>query len=142
MPAAEGVLRARAPHLAVDSAGTGGWHVGAPTHPPMLRAAKARGYDLSALRARQFHAGDFDAFDLILGMDADNMRVIEALRPFGHATPARLLTDHLPGQAADHVPDPYYTRDYEGTLTLIEAAVDGLLARLWNGTRRSDAQTR
>ena len=129
-PTAEGILRARAPHMIIDSAGTSDWHVGEPPYGPMQRAAAARGYDLSDLRARQFCREDFTGFDLILGMDGQNIARIEGLRPTGNDTPVGLLTDFAPDAGHDHVPDPYYTRDFDGTIDLIERAVDGLLARI------------
>jgi len=129
-PAAEGVLRHLAPEFEVDSAGTGGWHLGEPPHPPMQQAARARGYDLSALRARQFQRADFDRFDLIVAMDGQNLRDIEAERPPGQTTPVHLFTEYAPEAGMDHVPDPYYTGDFDGTLDLIEAAANGLIARL------------
>lgn len=129
-PAAEGVLRHHAPTLEIDSAGTGSWHVGDPPYGPMQAAARARGYDLSDLRARQFKPGDFDAFDLILAMDTDNLRQIEAMRPSGNATPVELFMRYAPGAGFDHVPDPYYTGDFDGALDLIEQASSGLLAAL------------
>ncbi|WP_282120056.1 low molecular weight protein-tyrosine-phosphatase [Ruegeria atlantica] len=125
-PAAEGAFRARAPHHATDSAGTSGWHIGDPPYGPMQMAALSRGIKLDDLRARQFVPADFDRFDLIIGMDADNLADIEALRPAGNETPVRLLTDFAPHIGTDHVPDPYYTRDFDGALDLIEAAVEGL----------------
>ncbi|MGV6802849.1 MAG: low molecular weight protein-tyrosine-phosphatase [Ruegeria sp.] len=129
-PAAEGVFRARAPHYPSDSAGTSDWHVGDPPYAPMQDAARARGLNLGDLRARQFSANDFDAFDLIIGMDSSNIDKIESLRPPGNATRVRLLTDFAPQSGADHVPDPYYSRDFDGALDLIEVAVDGLVAHL------------
>lgn len=129
-PAAEGVFRARAPQFETDSAGTSGWHIGDPPYGPMQEAARARGLDISDLRARQFTAADFDRFDLIIGMDAKNISDIEALRPYGNETPVRLLTDFAPQAGADHVPDPYYTRDFDGALDLIEETVAGLNAHL------------
>jgi len=125
-PAAEGIFRTLAPHVTCDSAGTGDWHIGKPPYGPMQQAALERGYDLSALRARQFHAGDFDGFDLILAMDAANLRDIEALRPTGNETPVRLFTDYYGDTTADHVPDPYFTRDFNAALDLIEQAAQGL----------------
>ncbi|MGZ7246478.1 low molecular weight protein-tyrosine-phosphatase, partial [Streptococcus pyogenes] len=62
-PTAEGVMRALAPDWQIDSAGTGGWHAGEPPHPPAIRAAARRGYDLAPLRARQITRADFDRFD-------------------------------------------------------------------------------
>lgn len=133
-PAAEAVFAARAEaaglDLAVDSAGTGDWHVGKPPYPPMIRAAAGRGYDLSRLRARQAVAADFEAFDLIIAMDHDNRAALERLRPAGNGTPVVLLLEGVPGCSLTEVPDPYFTRDFEETLDLIEAASEALVARI------------
>ncbi len=117
-PSAEGVFGELAAGLDVttDSAGTSNWHVGEPPFAPMLAAAIARGYDLSDLRSRQFKAEDFSRHDLIIGMDADNLRDMERLRPPGNDTPVVVFTDFVAAHGADHVPDPYYTGDYEGCL--------------------------
>lgn len=130
-PSAEGVFRALSDGMDVqiDSAGTSDWHVGEPPYGPMQAAATVRGYDLSPLRARQFQARDFDDFDLIIGMDADNIRNIERLRPTGNDTPVTVFTDYVI-TGHDHVPDPYYTRDFDQTLDLVEAASRGLIAAL------------
>lgn len=129
-PAAQGVFQHMAPHVETDSAGTGQWHVGEPPYAAMQAAAQARGYDLSDLRARQFNPADFNRFDLIIAMDDANMADIEAQRPAGNDTLARLFTYYAPQANMDHVPDPYYTRDFDGTLDLIEEAARGLKASL------------
>jgi protein-tyrosine phosphatase len=127
-PAAEGVTRAlaaaRGLGLSLDSAGTGDWHVGRPPHPPMIAAARARGYDLAALRARQITASDFGRFDFVLGMDRANLAGIERLRPPGNATPVRLFL----GDA--EVPDPYFDGRFDAALDLIEAGAARLLDQL------------
>ncbi len=120
-------MRALAPALELDSCGTGGWHVGEAPYAPMQEAARARGYDLSALRARQVSADDFARFDLILYMDGQNLREVEAMRPKGAEVPVRLFTDFVEtGETA--VPDPYYTRDFDGALDLIERCARGLIS--------------
>lgn len=129
-PAAEGVFRQMRPGHPVDSAGTGGWHVGEPPHGPMQVAAEARGYDLSPLRARQFVVADFDRFDLILAMDDQNLAEIKRLQPVGNTSVLRRLTDYAPEAGRDHVPDPYYSGDFDGTLDLIVRAVRGLCQSL------------
>ena len=129
-PTAEGVFRALMPDAFTDSAGTSDWHLGHPPYGPMQTAAQARGYDLSDLRARQVIAADFARFDLIVVMDKSNLTDVEALRPKGDQTPVRLFTDFAPGSGMDHVPDPYYTRDFEGALDLIEEAARGLRSHL------------
>lgn len=114
-------MRELAPDLTVDSAGTGGWHVGDAPYGPMQQAAAARGIDLSNLRARQFVPADFDRFDVIVAMDRQNQSDIEMHRPLGNATHLQLLD-------TQDVPDPYYTRDFDGALDVIECAVRRLLA--------------
>lgn len=127
-PAAEGVMRgmaaAQGVEIALDSAGTGDWHVGRPPHPPMVAAARARGWDLSALRARQIAPADFHRFDLILGMDRANLAAIERLRPPGNTTPVRLFL----GDA--ELPDPYFDGSFEAALDLVEAGAARLLDQL------------
>ncbi|MBF9034052.1 low molecular weight phosphotyrosine protein phosphatase [Rhodobacterales bacterium HKCCE2091] len=130
-PTAEAVLRATLPGAEIDSAGTGNWHVGNPPHPPAIRAAAARGYDLAPLRARQVRASDFHDFDLVLAMDDDNFADLTALRPPDARAELRLFLDPLGGGA---VPDPYYTGDFDGVLDLIEAG-----ARAWADQLHMDA---
>lgn len=131
-PTAEAVLRdlarAEGPGIEVDSAGTGDWHVGNPPHPPAIRAAAARGYDMQALRARQVRAEDFHAFDLILAMDRANLRDLGALRPADAPADLRLFLGD------DEVPDPYFTGDFDGALDLIEAGARACLAHLRQNT--------
>ena len=114
-------LRTFAPDWQVDSAGTGNWHVGKPPYGPMQDAAAARDLELGGLRARQFSARDFSDFDLILAMDAQNRADIERLRPNGSTTPVRLF-------AEGDVPDPFYTRDFDGALDIIEDAARKLIS--------------
>ena len=111
-----------------DSAGTSGWHIGDPPYGPMQTAARTRGYDLSKLRARQIVPGDFAAFDLIVAMDRQNLRDVEALRPNNSETLVRLFTDF--GGTGTDVPDPYYTRDFDQTLDIIEASAANLMKAL------------
>lgn len=129
-PTAEAVLRKMAPELQVDSAGTAGWHIGRPPHPPAIEAARHSGYDMSDLRARQFSSTDFLAFDLIICMDQENIAAIEAMRPDGVDTPVELLLSFLPGSSTTEVPDPYFTGDYQQALALIESATVALLLSL------------
>lgn len=129
-PAAEGVFRHLMPDAQTDSAGTSNWHVGDPPYGPMQHAALVRGIDLSDLRARQFTRGDFAAFDVIIAMDGDNLRNIEALRPSGNTTPVRMFTEFAQNPGVRDVPDPYYTRDFDGTLDLIERCAAGLVQEL------------
>lgn len=130
-PTAEAVTRAKAEArglpLVLDSAGTGDWHIGKPPYAPMQGVARAAGYDLSMLRARQVARPDFQEFDLIIAMDEDNAAT---LAKWGPSDRIRKFTEFAPGSDAVSVPDPYFTRDFEGALALIETCADGLLDRL------------
>ena len=133
-PTAEAVVRskaaARGMALTMDSAGTGRWHVGDPPHSEMQAAALARGYDLSSLRARQVVAADLRRFDMILGMDGQNLADLRRLFGTEAADKLRQFTDFAPEGTADHVPDPYYTGDFSGTLDLVEQCAEGVLDHL------------
>jgi protein-tyrosine phosphatase len=140
-PTAEGVLRflaaKEAPRLAleIDSAGTADYHIGAPPDPRSQRAALKRGIDISALKARQVTADDFARFDLILAMDAENLRELQAMRPRNSRAAVKLFLEYAPDAAQLDVPDPYY-RDaaaFEEVLDLTTAASRGLLAALQEG---------
>ncbi|TCP44026.1 low molecular weight protein-tyrosine-phosphatase [Rhodovulum marinum] len=132
-PTAHGVFETLAAQagvpVAVDSAGTGGWHVGDPPDGRALREAAARGYDLGALRARQVRPADFAGFDLILAMDRSNLADLERMRPPGSETPVRLFLDYA-DSPRDEVPDPYYEGGFDLVLDLIEDASRGLLRQL------------
>ena len=76
-PAGEAVMKRFAEEfgvdVAVDSAGTHGYHVGEPPDPRMVEAAEGRGYELNST-ARKVTLSDLESgrFDLILAMDAEN----------------------------------------------------------------------
>jgi protein-tyrosine phosphatase len=136
-PTAEAVLRAHLrregldDRIEVDSAGTGGWHVGDAPTPMAQELAHGKGYDMTDLRARQVERADFDRFDLILALDRGHLAALERLQRAESRAALALLRSY----ADDHpieVPDPYYggRRDYQYALELIEQAMPGLLAAL------------
>lgn len=132
-PTAHGVFRAKARaaglDVVTDCAGTGGWHIGQPPDRRAVRAAAARGYDLSDLRARQITPADFARHDLILVMDRSNLTDVEALRPKGNDTPVRLFCSTQASGQTD-IPDPYYTEGFDQVLDLIETCADDLVQKL------------
>jgi protein-tyrosine phosphatase len=124
-----------AERVSVESAGTGDWHLG----DPMDRGARAelarRGYDGSEHRARQIDPSWLDRFDLLIAMDASNLRNLERMaagRP-GLAGRIRLLRSFDPA-ATDgaQVPDPYGggPEEFAEVFDLVQAAARGLVAGL------------
>ncbi|WP_420379720.1 low molecular weight protein-tyrosine-phosphatase [Gilvibacter sp.] len=111
-PLAEGIMRAKLfgrNNYEIDSAGTGGWHVGDPPDPRSVAIAKQMGLDITGQRGRQFQATDFDRFDHIFVMDNSNHRdVLKLARTEHDKHKVSLILDTLfPGENVD-VPDPYY----------------------------------
>jgi len=132
-PTAEGVMRRLVreegleQEIEIDSAGTGGWHVGAPPDQRATETARRRGTTLEGA-ARRFDPADFDRFDLILAMDAENKRDLLALAPDDEArAKVRMF---LSGDR--DVPDPYYggAGGFEEVLDLVEEAARELLTEL------------
>ena len=137
-PTADGVFRQKVVDnglsdlVRVDSAGTHNYHPGSPPDGRAQAAAARRGYDLSALRARQVQAADYAAFDLILVMDQDNLAELQENCPSEFQHKLRLLTEFCQVHQASVVPDPYYggADGFEQVLDLVEDACEGLLAHV------------
>jgi len=138
-PTAEGIMRRLVAdadlgnRIAVDSAGTGGWHVGEAPDSRTAATARRAGYDLDH-RAWQFTTRDFARFDLILAVDGDIQHALEAMAPDAAArAKVRLLRSFdrsaPPGAG---VPDPYYggQRGFDDVLAICERACRGLLTHL------------
>lgn len=136
-PTAEAVLRHKLQaaglegRVEVDSAGTGDWHVGKAPDSRTRLAARQRGYDLEALRARQVVAEDLRRFDLVMAMDSNNLRFLERMRPADSAAEVDLFLRRYQLRL-DEVPDPYYGGEhgFEQVLDLVEQACDALLIEL------------
>jgi protein-tyrosine phosphatase len=134
-PTAEGVMvrlvgeAGLAGRVELDSAGTGGWHVGELPDPRTVEAARRRGVDL-AHRARQLRAGDLERFDLVLVMDGDNLRHVTAMAGLRARDKVRLLRSFDPeAPAGAFVPDPYAggPAGFDEVLDQCERACAGLL---------------
>ncbi len=137
-PTAEGVFQrlmdAQAPGLPVevDSAGTHGYHIGQAPDGRAQAAALGRGVDLSQIRARQVVPQDYEVFDYILAMDADNLSELRSQVPGGFAGQLGLFLQYAPDARVSDVPDPFYggPAGFERVLDLVEAASNGLLQEL------------
>jgi protein-tyrosine phosphatase len=134
-PTAEGVFRAQVERaglgkqVEVDSAGTHGYHIGAPPDSRAQSAARQRGYELSGLRARRVAETDFQRYDLILAMDRDNLSLLREACPKDERHRLRLFLEFARNFNAEEVPDPYYggPEGFERVLDLVEDAATGLI---------------
>lgn len=142
-PMAEGALRARLDeagldHVRVDSAGTGDWHVGNPPDSRAIAMAARYGVDISGLRGRQLHDGDYQRFDWLLCADLQNLRDVRARRPQQASARIELLT-RWAGVDADvtdgAIPDPYTgdEQDFEDVWRMVDAVAMATVTRLRAG---------
>ena len=117
--------------IEVDSAGTGGWHLGSKPDLRAIKVSSLRGYDIGHLIARQVKEVDFSHFNYILAMDQSNKRELKQLAPVKFDGKLQLILDYVKGEQKD-VPDPYYggNRDFELVLDLVEEACIRFLERV------------
>jgi len=126
--------------VTLDSAGTGGWHVGATADPRTRAAAARRGLDITH-RGRQFVVADLARFDLVLAMDDDNLAVLRQMMAGRSAPDVRLLRAFDPeAPAGAEVPDPYAggAAGFDQVLDLCERACRGLLEHVRARVRRAE----
>ena len=134
-PTAEAIFRKLAAEagmseaIAADSAGTHGYHIGEPPDPRAQASAAARGYDLSALRARRVERADFERFDLVVAMDRGHLTMLSRLAEASAAHKLKLMMSYARRFKEKDVPDPYYggPQEFERVLDMLEDAARGLL---------------
>lgn len=137
-PTAQGMFEklaleyADAIEVEADSAGTAAYHVGQAPDSRSQEAARQRGVDLSAQRARQVTAHDYDRFDLLLAMDESNHSELLRRAPAGRNDRVQLFMSYAPHMETSEVPDPYYggPDGFDSVLDLVEEAGRGLLDKL------------
>jgi protein-tyrosine phosphatase len=116
--------------IQIDSAGTGDWHVGQQPHEGTRRILDQYQISYKDMQARQFKAADFDEFDVIVAMDASNVRNMEQLAGAGTKVKIHKLLEFLPGYPTTDVPDPYFTGNFQEVYEMVDRSCDGLLAWL------------
>lgn len=126
-PLAEGILKSKvdSEKIQVDSAGTGGWHVGDLPDPRSIEIAKKYGLDITDQRGKQFSTYDFEIYDHIFVMDNSNYRdVIKLAKNDSEIKKVKRILDEIfPGENVD-VPDPYYGGDqgFENVYQMLDQA--------------------
>ncbi|MAP53860.1 low molecular weight protein-tyrosine-phosphatase [Altibacter sp.] len=134
-PLAEGILKSKVDttKIHVESAGTGGWHVGELPDPRSIEVARKNGLDITDQRGRKFSAYDFETYDHIFVMDTSNYRDVIALaQSESEKRKVQLILDELfPGENVD-VPDPYYGGDqgFDNVYQMLDEACEKIAARL------------
>ena len=134
-PLAEGILRSKidSNKVIVESAGTGGWHVGELPDQRSIEVALIHQIDISYQRCRKFTYSDFENFDLIYVMDDSNLEDI--LRLAQNEEDSKkvhlILNEVYPDKNMD-VPDPYYggERGFENVFQMLDEACEVISNKL------------
>lgn len=143
-PSAEAVMKGKLKTMGwellvfCDSAGITGFHSGEPADARMKKYALSRGYKLTGLSRQVKPDSDFDRFDMIIGMDDQNIKDLNALvRNENDRKKIFRMTDFSTQKIYNHIPDPYYTGNegFELVLDLLEDACNGLIVHLKSENR-------
>ena len=114
----------------IDSAGTGGWHIGQQPDIRSQEVARKHGIDISAQCVRKIHPADIADFDLIYCMDSSNYNdVIAMCHNETEEAKIKLIMNELePGKNID-VPDPYYdgAAGFEHVYQMLDKACDAIV---------------
>ena len=117
----------------IDSAGIGGWYAGEQADPRMQRHAAKRNYKLTSIARKFDNSTDFDHFDMIIGMDDENISDLR-LKARNSMDKSRIykMTSFMKEFRYSSIPDPYYGGDegFELVLDLLEDACEGLFQKL------------
>jgi len=98
-------------HFQIDSAATSTEETGNPVYPPARRKLAEHQISCDGKTARTLTVGDYNAYDLLIGMDEANRRNMMWL--FGNDPERKIhLLLEFSGEKRD-VADPWYTGDFE-----------------------------
>ncbi|MBP5339814.1 MAG: low molecular weight phosphotyrosine protein phosphatase [Prevotella sp.] len=95
----------------IESAATSTEEIGNEVYPPARRKLAEHGISCKGKTARQMTRGDYDRFDLLIGMDAQNIRNMTRICNGAEKIHRLLDFTDRPGNVAD----PWYTGDFEAT---------------------------
>ena len=73
---------------------------------------------------------EYNKFDLIIGMDEENMRVLRRMFDGDPEGKVHLLTEYADKNKGLHIEDPWYTGNFEKVYGQIEEGCIGLMDHL------------
>lgn len=113
----------------IASAATSREELGNPVYPPARRKLAEHGISCGGHAARQLCRRDYEQYDLLIGMDAANIRNMQRICGGDEEEKMHLLMAYA-GCPDREVADPWYTGNFESTWKDIEAGCRGLLRAL------------
>jgi protein-tyrosine phosphatase len=133
-PLAEGILKSKTKNkILVESAGTGGWHIGELPDSRSIEVANSHLIDITDQRCRKFTYSDFENFDLIYVMDRNNLNDVLNIARFDHEREkVRLILEEVYPNMSKEVPDPYYQGEdgFEIVFQMLDKACDVIARKM------------
>ncbi|MFZ2305023.1 MAG: low molecular weight protein-tyrosine-phosphatase [Streptococcus suis] len=125
-PMAEFVMKDLTNQVYIESRATSSWEHGNPIHPGTQNIFRKHNisYDSTKI-SQQISQKDFETFDLIIGMDSQNIQDLKRLAPSSVQEKIFQFTDKS-------VPDPWYTGDFDETYEIVKNGCSRWLDRLQN----------
>ncbi len=118
-------------HIRVASAATSAEELGNPVHPGTRRKLAEHGISCAGKTARRLTRADYAAYDLIIGMDSQNLSSMRRL--FGGDPEGKLVKLLSFCGEAGNVADPWYTGDFDQTYRDVLRGCEALLKRIRPG---------
>ena len=112
----------------IESAACTREEIGNPVYPPARRKLAEHGIGCEGKTARLLTRRDYQSYDLLIGMDDENIWDMRRICGGDPEKKIHLLMDYT--QRPGEVSDPWYTRDFEATWRDVEEGCQGLLEQL------------
>ncbi len=102
--------------------------VGNPVYPPARAEMEKHGIFCDGKRAVQMTREDYDKYDLLIGMDSNNIRNMKRIIGADPEGKIHKMTEYI-GESYD-VADPWYSGDFKATWNDVSKSCKGLLEYL------------
>ena len=112
----------------IASAATSTEEIGNSVYPPVRRLLASHGISCAGKTARQMTRGDYEQYDLLIGMDSANFRNMNRIAGGDPDGKIHLLMDYT--ERPGNVADPWYTGDFETTWRDVNEGCRGLLRKI------------
>ena len=117
----------------IASAAVSREEIGNPVYPPAKKKLAEHGLSCEGKTARQITWKDYQYYDMIICMDAWNVKNTERIIGNDSGHRISLLLDYT-GRAGDDISDPWYTGDFDTAWDDILLGCEGLLRHLTQHT--------
>ncbi|CYV13292.1 low molecular weight protein-tyrosine-phosphatase [Streptococcus suis] len=123
-PMAEFVMKDLTDSFHIESRATSSWEHGNPIYPGTQKIFQEYSIPFDQTKtSQQISQTDFEEFDVIIGMDSNNVRDLRKMAP-------AQAQDKIFQFADNSVPDPWYTGDFQETYRMVKQGCQDWLKRL------------